>query len=326
MSTTVRWGIIGAGNIARKFAAGIRHAVGAELLGVGSRAREKAEAFGEELSIPRRYGSYEDLAADGDVDAVYVATPHPMHKACAVLCLSAGKAVLCEKPLTTNAAEAREVVDAARRAGVFCMEGMWTRFLPAIVRMRELLAEGAVGEVRMITADFGFHTEWNPEGRLLNPHLAGGGLLDVGVYPISLASMLFGTPRRVTGLAHLGATGVDEQAGIILAYDGGRIAVIATAIRTTTPQDAWILGTEGRIRLHAPWWSSTKITLHRRGEEEKIELPLVGNGYNYEVEEVGRCLAEGLIESPTMPLDESISIMETTDRLRAQWGLKYPME
>jgi len=327
MSSKLRWGIIGAGGIARKFAAGLQSAEAAELVAIGSRSQEKANAFGDEFDIPRRHGSYEALASDAGVDAVYIATPHPMHKPNSILCLEAGKAVLCEKPFTINATEAEEAVAVARDKGVFLMEAMWTRFIPPIVRLRELLADEAIGDVRMVMADFGFRCGWNPESRLLNPELGGGGLLDVGVYPISLAAMILGEPTAVAGLADIGETDVDEQAGMVLAYEGGRLAVLATGVRTSTPHEAVILGTEGRIRLQAGWWAGSTITVSAKGKDaEDIEVPMKGNGFNYEIDEVGRCLAAGKTESDVMPLDETISIVRTMDRLRAQWGLKYPME
>lgn len=326
MNEKLRWGILGAGAIARKFADGLKDSETGELVAVGSRSRDKADAFGEEFGAANRHGSYEALAHDSDVDAVYVATPHPMHKPNSILCLEAGKAVLCEKPFTVNAAEARDVIAVARDKGVFCMEAMWSRFLPSMVKVRELIAASAIGEVRMVLGDFGFRGGWTPEKRLLNPDLAGGGLLDVGVYTISLASMVLGAPVSVTGSAHIGETGVDEQAGMVLTYEAGALAVLAAGVRTTTPHEGWILGTEGRLHLHAGWWRGSRITLHTGADAEDIDVPMVGNGYNYEADEVATCLAAGKIESDVMGLDETVTIMETMDQLRAQWGLKYPME
>jgi len=178
----------------------------------------------------------------------------------------------------------------------------------------------------MVAADFGFRSGWRPEGRLLNPELAGGGLLDVGVYCVSFASMVMGPARRVAGLAHIGTTGVDEQAGFVLGGDDGRLAVLYSAARTATPQEATVMGTEGRIRIHSQFWKPDRMTLTTAKGEEVIELPFEGNGYNYEAEEVGRCLREGRTDSDVMPLDESLSVMTTLDDIRAQWGLKYPSE
>ena len=326
MSATTRWGILATGNIARKFAAGLAAADGAELIAVGSRSREKAESFGDEFDIPRRHGSYEDLAADPDVDVIYVATPHPMHEPASLLCLDAGKAVLCEKPFTVNASQARRVIERARRKGLFLMEAMWTRFIPAIAKLREILAAGTIGEVRMMMADFGFRAPWNPEGRLLNPKLGGGGLLDVGVYPISLASMVLGRAERVASLAHLGKTGVDEQSGAVLGYPGGALALASSAVQVSTPRDASIFGTRGSIRLHHPWWRAEQLTVTADDKTETLEFPVKGNGYEYQAEEVGRCLAAGKTESDVMPLDETVAIMETMDQIRSQWGLTYPIE
>ena len=322
----VRWGILGCGNIAKKFAKALDVLDDAELVAVGSRKQQTADAWADEFGVPRRHGSYKALADDGQVDAVYVATPHPMHKENTMLCLQAGKAVLCEKPFTVNAAEARAVIGLARRKNVFCMEAMWPRFMPALARTRELLAEKAIGEVRMVKADFGFRMGWNPESRWLNPALGGGGLLDMGVYTVSLAHMVLGKPTRVAGLAHIGETGVDEQAAMVLAYDTGQIALLSCAVRTSLPSHARIVGTEGSIYLPA-FWRGGDIVLARDGREtEEIVPECIGNGFNYEADEVARCLRAGKIESDVLPLDESLEIMQTMDELRAQWGLKYPTE
>ena len=327
MADKLRWGILATGHIARKFAIGVRASQLGVLAAVGSRSREKAEAFGIEFDIPRRHGSYEALAADADVDAIYVSTPNPMHHANALLCLNAGKAVLCEKPFAINARQAAEVIALARAKKLFLMEALWSRFLPTIVKARELVAEGAIGELRMILADFSFRCTWNPDSRLLSPQLGGGGLLDVGIYPISLACMFFGPAREVASQAHLGETGVDEQAGIVLKYDAGRLAVLACGVRTQSPMEARILGTEGSIHLHGPWWKGDRLTLTAGGKEpQALHLPIAANGYNYEADEVARRIAAGQLESDVIPLDETLSIMKTLDTIRGQWGLKYPME
>ncbi len=327
MEQKIRWGILGTGNIAHQFARGLSVLTDAELVAVGSRSQETADAFGDEFGVGRRHPSYEALANDPDVDAIYVSTPHSLHRENSLLCLDAGKAVLCEKPFTINAREAEEVVQAAREKRLFLMEAMWTRFLPVLVRVRELLAERAIGDVQMVAADFGFRTNVNPKSRLFDPALGGGALLDVGVYPVSLASMVLGAPTRVAGLAHLGGTGVDEQGAIVLGYAGGQIANLYTAIRTNTPHDARIMGTNGSIQINSPWWKPTALTVAVTGAEpEVVELPYEGNGYNYEAAEVGRCLRAGKLESDHMPLDETLAIMRTLDQIRAEWGLKYPMD
>ncbi len=322
---TIRWGILGTGNIANKMADALKSLSGAQLVAVGSRSAEKAEEFGGRHGIPRRHSSYEALADDPDVDIIYVCTPHTLHASNSLLCLERGKAVLCEKPFTVNSAQARAVVTKAREKGLFLMEAMWTRFLPAIRRCREMVLSGRIGEVRMLQADFGFRAGWDPQGRLLNPELAGGGLLDVGVYTVSLSYLLLGAPSRLESMAHIGETGVDEQNALLLGYPGGQIAILSSAVRTNTPHVAYIIGTEGMIRIPA-FWCAREFTVISGGKEERIEEGYPGNGFEFQAMEAMQCLREGRTESATMPLDESISIMETMDRAREQWGLKYPGE
>ena len=327
MTDKIRWGILGTGNIARKFATGLAALDDADLVAVGSRSQAAADAFAGEFSIANRHISYGALAADPAVDVIYIATPQSLHKDNMLLCLQAGKAVLCEKPFTINAEEAQAAINAARSRNLFLMEAMWTRYLPIMAEVRRLIAIGAIGEVRMVAADFGYRAPFNAERRTFNPELGGGALLDVGVYPISLASMLLGEPERIASMAELGETGVDEQSAMVLGYPGGQLAVLYTAVRTTTPQDATIMGTDGFIRIHSQWWVPKAMTLHQAGKDPKlIELPFTGNGYNYEAAEVHACLRAGKLESEVMPLDETLAIMQTMDRIRAQWGMRYPME
>lgn len=323
----IRWGILGTGNIAVQFAGGLAVIPDADLVAVGSRAQDTSDAFGDEFGIPRRHSSYEALAADGDVDVIYVATPHSFHRDHSILCLEHGVAVLCEKPFTINAGQARDVVEVARKRGLFLMEAMWTRFIPAVVVAREWIAEGAIGEPRLVAADFGFRAGVNPKGRLFDPALGGGALLDVGIYTISMASMVLGPhPDRIESTVTMGETGVDEQSAFILGYEGGELAVLYTAVRTSTPVEARILGTEGRILVHAPFYKSAKVTLQAGDRMEEVDLPLEGNGYNYQAVEVMSCLRNGRTESDIMPLDETVALMEVMDQIRSQWGLKYPME
>lgn len=327
MSDRIRWGIVGTGGIARQFARGLQHIPDAELVAVGSRSQQGADAFGDMFNVPHRHPSYEALAADPDVDVVYISTPHPMHHDNSLLCLDAGKAVLCEKPFTINAKEARALISRAREKRLFLMEAMWTRYFPVMYRLRELLAQGIIGEVRMLQADFGFQAPFDPENRLFAPALGGGALLDVGVYVVSFASMVLGAPQHVVSLADLGATGVDEQSAMVLGYDGGRLAVLSSAVRTETPQEVLICGTRGRIRVHRQFFQPRKLTVEVYGKEHtEIEMPIEGNGYQYQAVEVARCLRAGLLQSAIMPLDETLAIMETLDRVRAPWGLKYPTE
>jgi predicted dehydrogenase len=324
----IRWGILGTGGIAQKFAEGLALLPEARMTAVGSRTQASGDAFGEKWKIPNRHASYAALMADPEVDAVYIATPHTLHHENAIGCLSAGKAVLCEKPFTINVRQAEDVIALARKQRVFLMEAMWTRFLPIFVKIRSLLAEDAIGTVRQVQADFGFRPAFDPKSRLFDPALGGGALLDLGVYPVSLASMVFGeAPRRLASRAALGPTGVDEQTGAVLEYSDGRMAVISCSLRFESPRAAEIIGEGGWIRIHSPWWIADTITISRPGrEDEAITLPNLGNGYAHEAVEVMACLRGGKLESRVMPLDETLRIMQTLDAIRAEWGLKYPGE
>ncbi len=324
----LRWGIIGTGQIAKHFARGLQAVSDAELLAVGSRAIDTANTFADAFSVPRRYGSYAELVADPDVDVVYVSTPHQDHKASTLLCLDAGKPVLCEKPFAINVGEAREMVEAARARNLFLMEAMWTRFRPTMVKVRELIDGGALGEVRFLSANIGWKSNFDPQFRLYNPDLGGGALLDGGVYPVSFASMVLGAPSAIASVASLGETGVDEQEAIALAYPSGAVASLGVTIQASPISIGLILGTEGRIEIHHDWHRPEGLTFTPYGgEAQRFDYPQTeGNGYQYEAIEVGRCLREGLLESPVMPLNESLQIMTTMDTLRAQWGVRYPME
>ena len=327
MSKKIRWGILGPGTIAYKFATGLKAIPDAEITAVGSRALQRADTFADTFDVPHRHGNYVELANNSEVDVVYVATPHPFHKECAMLCLEAGKAVLCEKPLTVDAEQAEEMIACARVSKQFLMEAMWTRFIPVMVKVQEFLVDGVIGEPRMLTADFGncvVLSIENLESRLFTPELAGGALLDIGIYTVSLASMVFGTPAKITSLAHIGETGVDEQAAILLGYDSGAIASLSCAITTRTSHEARIFGTKGSI--HIPNFSrATTAMLEVIGKDPvNIEIPFSENGYEYQAIEVINCLRAGKLESDVMPLDESLSVMKTMDTVRGQWGLVYP--
>lgn len=327
MTEPIRWGILGTGSIAHTFATGLSLIPDAELAAVGSRSADTAAAFADEFDIPRRHATYEGLAADPKIDVIYVSTPHPMHKASSMLCLEAGKPVLCEKPFTVNAAEADEVIALARSRGLFLMEAMWTRFLPIVVQVREWLAEGAIGEVSMVKADVGFRASFDPKSRLFDPQLGGGALLDIGIYPMSFVSMVLGPhPTRIQTMATLGETGVDEANATILGYAEGQLALIYSAVRTKTPMETCITGSEGTIVIHPPYIPCTSATLKTGDREEHLDLRPDGRGLKYQALEVMACLRAGKLESDIMPLDETRGIVAIMDQLRQRWGLKYPME
>ncbi|MFP6901492.1 MAG: Gfo/Idh/MocA family oxidoreductase [Opitutales bacterium] len=328
MNEKIRWGILGSGRIAKALAHGLSVLPDAELAAVGSRSQESADAFGDRYDVPRRHPSYLALANDPEIDVIYVATPHNLHKENTLLCLEAGKPVICEKPFAVNATEAREMVGMAREREIFLMEGMWARFPPGMVKVRQLIADGTLGELRSLQADFGFRAKnRDPEGRLFNPTLAGGALLDIGIYPVSLSSMLFGKPEEIVSTWHRGETGVDEQSAYLFRHSGGALSVMHSSLQAETTQETVIAGTKARLRIERPCWRPQEIVLTRNDDSEKrFSHPFEGNGFNYEAAEVMRLLRAGEKESSVMSLDESIAIMETLDAIRGQWGLRYPME
>jgi predicted dehydrogenase len=324
----IRWGILGTGNIAHSFAKGLAALPDAQLQAVGSRQQVTADAFGAEFSVPNCHSSYEALADDGDVDVIYVATPHTSHSENTIRCLEAGKPVLCEKPFALNAGQAERMIGAASSRGLFLMEAMWTRFVPAVAKTREWIASGAIGPVKAVLADMGFRARFDPASRLFNPDLGGGALLDLGVYPVSFASMILGAhPVEVSALAQFGNTGVDEDCAVMLKYESGALATAHCTVGARTPTEARIIGEEGWIEVHPPFYAATTATLHRSGGDvEEAPLPLTGNGYNYQAAAVMECLRAGELQSSIMPLDESLAIMQLLDRIRADIGLVYPGE
>jgi len=320
----IRWGIVGSGWIARKLAEALAVLPDAKLMGIGSRKQETADAFGEEFDIPLRFGSYEALVQCPDIDVVYIATPHTSHLVDASLALRAGKAVLCEKPLTVNARETQALISLARAQGLFFMEAMWTRFIPAVVKLREWMAAGVIGEPRFLSANIGWNHPYDEQSRLFSPALAGGALLDIGIYPVSLASMLLGTPSVVSGVMHPTTTGVDMQCSVSLLHPSGALANFVASLRADPPRDAVIVGSEGWIRIHPPLNEPETLSRGTGGTiEETMHLPRLGNGYPHEAIEVMDCLRQGKLESDSMPLNESLTIMQTLDSIRAQWGLRY---
>jgi predicted dehydrogenase len=286
---------------------------------VGSRSQGSADRFADEFGIANRHARYESLVADPNVDVVYVATPHPMHRDNAILALRAGKHVLVEKPFTMNAVEAREIVQVARDNGRFAMEAMWTRFLPHIVVIRDWLARGVLGDIITVTADHGQWFVEDPEFRLFAPGLGGGALLDLGVYPVSFASMVLGTPERIVSMSDPAFTGVDAQTSMLFGYNSGAQAVLTCTLRAKSPTRASIVGTNARIEIDGDFYAPANVTLMpRHGDPTSIESVHEGRGLRHQADEVARRLAAGDLESPVMPLDETISIMETMDTVQAQ--------
>jgi predicted dehydrogenase len=322
----VRWGILATGGIAHAFARDLALQPDCEVVAVGSRSQASAEAFGDEFGVPHRHASYQALVNDPDVDAVYVSTPHPGHHDAALLAISAGKAVLAEKPFAMDAAQAREMIDAARDRGTFLMEAMWTRFLPHMARVREILAAGTLGDVVYLTAEHGQWFAQDRQFRLFAPELGGGALLDLGIYPVSFASLVLGVPARITAVSYPALTGVDATTSMIFQYGSGAHAVLTTTLLAASGNPAAIYGTAARIEIDGWFYTPTAFRVIARdgAELERFEEPYEGRGLRGEAAEVGRCLRAGLLESPLLPLDETYTIMQAMDEVRRQIGLSYP--
>jgi predicted dehydrogenase len=325
MTTPIRWGLMATGGIARAFARDLRLLPDCELVAVGSRAQDTADAFAAEFDVPRAYPSYAELAADPDVDAIYVSPPHPGHLAATLTALEHGKAVLCEKPFAMDRAETQRMVDSARASGVFLMEAMWTRFLPHTARIREILAAGTLGEIVYLTAEHGQWFAQDATHRLFAPALGGGALLDLGIYPVSFAHSVLGAPSDVTAVSTPAFTGVDGTTSMVLRYPSGAHAVLTTTLAAASANPAAIHGTEARIEVEGTFYVPTNFrVVSRTGEVlETFTSPQEGRGMQYQAAEVNRCLREGLTESPLLPLDESLAIMGVLDEVRAQIGLDY---
>jgi len=337
----IGWGLIGAGNISDQLARALAYVPDARLAAVGSRDAAKAQAFidvprgpGATVAPARAHGSYRALVEDPEVDVVYIGTPHPDHIDSLRLALEAGKAVLCEKPFTLNRREAEAAVALARRQGVFLMEAMWMRYIPAMVELKRLLDAGTIGELVSASADFGFATASFPTShRALAPELAGGGLLDIGIYPLNFAAFLLGDIVGVQADAEIGATGVDVHTVFNMRHAGGQRSQGMCSLRATTPCRATVLGTNGRIDVTPPFYAGQQLRLVRgtRSPEEDVPVEIIdrpwrGTRYVAQVEEVHRCLRAGLPESPVMPLDETVKLVGWMDGMRAQFGLRYPGE
>lgn len=317
----LRWGILGTGLIAAAFTADLALTDSGVVAAVGSRSQTAADRFASEHGVARAHASYESLVNDPGIDVVYVATPHPMHRDNAILALEAGKPVLVEKPFTMNAAEAREVVTLARERRLFAMEAMWTRFLPHIAVVRDWLAQGTLGEIVTVSADHGQWFAEDPQFRLFAPALGGGALLDLGVYPVSFASMVLGSPSRIVAISDPAFTGVDAQTSMLFGYQSGAQAVLTCTLRAKSPTRAAIVGTDARIEIDGAFYAPATVSLiPRDGEPTVVRSDHRGRGLRHQADEVTSRLAAGELESPLMSLDETVAIMETMDTVRAQAG------
>ncbi|GGY97873.1 Gfo/Idh/MocA family protein [Pseudoduganella plicata] len=324
---TIRWGILGTGRIAKAFATALKDTPDAVLAAVASRSVDSATAFATEYGsheLTKSHGSYQALADDPDVDAIYIATPHPMHHENALMCLNAGKAILVEKAFTVNRREAEEIVALARAKKLFAMEAMWTRFHPSMLEAKRIIASGEIGTVATIQADLGFYSDAGPEHRLFNPALGGGSLLDLGIYPLSIAAYFLGPVQSVKASGQIGPTGVDVQACFVLTHENGGLSSCSSSLLARTPVECTICGSEGFIRMHNRFHNTEDLTVELNdGSRRTVNKPRIGNGYAHEIIEVNRCLREGLLESPVMPLDETLALMGVLDEMRKQIGVVY---
>jgi len=319
----IRWGIVGPGNMAHKFADALKILQDGQLCAVASRSKEKAEGFGAEYGVSKGkcYGSYEELSKDKDIDAVYVAVPNVFHKEISILLLKNGKAVLCEKPVAMNEEQTREVIKVARDNKMFFMEAMWTRFLPIYEKVNSWISDGLIGEIRMFQGDFGISRYLSPEGIKLNPALGGGALLDIGIYPVSLCHYLFhATPNNVKSIAYIGETGVDVQTTVNFGFESGKVAAFCCSLNAVTPGLGHIMGTKGRIVL-PQYWKCENAVLCCDGKEEEVSIPHKCNGYEFEIQEVMNCIKSGKLESDKMKWSDSIEVMHTIDLIKAEWNV-----
>ncbi len=325
--SALNWGILGTGWVARTLAQDMR-THGFNLAAVGSRQKDSARSFAKDFGLGSAFGSYRELVDDPGVDVVYVATPNPFHAEHAKLALDAGKHVLLEKPFTLNTAEATELFRLAHDKKLVLLEAMWTRFLPHMIRVREVIAAGTIGEVRTVIADHNQKLPAEPDHRVNSRELGGGALLDLGVYPVSLAQDLLGTPETVTAFASFLPTGVDRQSSAVFGYRDGQQALVQCALDTPGPNTATILGTEGWIGIDSVWHDAAFFTVFDADENviERFDTPVVGRGMHYQAVELERLVSEGRLESSIMPPEQTIAVLDTMDEMRRQMGLTYPHE
>ncbi|MET3812115.1 Gfo/Idh/MocA family oxidoreductase [Arthrobacter sp. UYEF3] len=320
----VRWGILGTGFIAGLQTSDlVEH--GFNVQAVGSRNAATAQEFADRFQLPSAHGSYEALVNDPDVDVVYISSPHPFHYDNALLALNAGKHALVEKPFAMNARQAREMADLAESKGLVVLEAMWTRYLPHMVRIRELIGADALGEVRTVIADHNQNLPKDPGHRLNDPALGGGALLDLGIYPVSFAFDVFGAPARIRAAASKTATGVDRQTAMIFEYADGQQAVLHCALDTAGPNRAAVIGTAGSIAIDPVWYTPTAFTRYDDGGHvvERFDQPVTGRGMQYQAWEVERLIAAGAIANEVLPPHGSVQVMTAIDAVRGEIGVHY---
>lgn len=319
----IKWGILGPGKIARKFASSLKFVEGAELYAVASRNPERAAAFAEEMGVKKTFSSYEAMLRDPAVDIVYVATPHSCHHPHTLLCLSAGKPVLCEKPFALDRQEVEEMISVAREQNLFLMEAMWTPFLPHIHYVKEIIESGKYGKIKSLKADFGFDTPFEAEGRLFLKSLGGGSLLDIGIYPVFLALHLLGRPQEIIATAQLGKTGIDERCDITFKYPEDTTAFLQSSIIENTPTVAEIMLEAASIKIGRNWYEPTAVSItSKEGMQNKV-FEAASFGYEYEARHVQEMLRQNKTESEVMTYEKSLELIDLLDRIRRDIGLVY---
>lgn len=324
----IRWGILGTGTIAHKFAADLKYVEGAELTAAGSRSPEKAENFCRDFDIPFSFGSYQELAESNLVDIIYIATPNSLHHENTLLCLDNGKAVLCEKPFALNAKQASEMIDAARQKNLFLMDALWTKFLPHYKKMIEIVRSGSLGDIKVVLANFGFQANANPDSRLLNPGLGGGSLMDIGIYNVFTALDILGKPDEINASINSTEQGIDEQCAILFKYKNGSMASLFSSISVNLGTEVELCGTLGRLKLSTPFYEpSSTLELIANGEKMVINVEKSkGFGYHFEAGHATQCLQNNLTESPVVTHVATLQLMKTLDRIRNFSGIVFPGE
>ncbi len=324
LKKNIKWGILGLGKIAHKFASDLSLSQNSNLYAVASRSREKALNFAGKFGAEAPYDAYALLINDPEVDIVYIATPHAFHFKWAKKCLENGKHVLCEKPLGMNESEVKGLIEIARKNKLFLMEGLWTRFIPSFEKMLDLIAGNTIGDIEMIKADFGFRAEKDLSGRLFNKNLGGGALLDIGIYPIYLSLILLGWPKNIKSSARITSEGIDSYSAVIFEYENSSMANLEATFEMDTPIEACIYGTKGELKMHRRFHHSKKISLKlNNGERQDYEIEYKGEGYSHEIEEVEKCINSGALESKKHPLSRSLELIRILDKIKVQIGLTY---
>lgn len=325
MQKKIKWGILGPGKIAHKFAEGLKHTGNSELFAIGSRDYRKAQEFANQYNAQRIYGSYQELVNDPEVDIIYIATPHNLHFENTMFCLENGKSVLCEKPFAVNEKEVRQMIEKAGEKNLFLMEALWSRFLPHIIKAKELIDAGAIGAPKFMKSDFGFNSPYNPDSRIFSRQLIGGSLMDVGIYPVFLSLHLLGMPNKIVSNAGIGPTEVDHSCSMCFSYEKDLISVLYSSVVAKTDVTAEIHGTKGKIVFSEQWFRPVPFyMIDEHGNRVDYNFDFKGNGYNYEAEEAAKCLLEGKTQSALMSWNDSLNLIKLLDEVRRQCNISYP--